>query len=315
MGRFLGIDIGGTNVSFGVVNEDFSLGLRENIVTADVKSPTELAAVILKKVKSEMKNGLDGVGIGAPSVNHRTDCIEYAPNLQWDDVVPIKEIFASAFNLPVSVMNDANAAALGEKMFGGARDLNNFAVVTLGTGVGMGLYLKGNLVLGSNSLAGEIGHVIIHRDGRERKTGLLGSLEAYIGRDGITQTAKEKLEFSSGGSVLQKFSPSDLTPQEIFLAARKEDPVAMEVVDAVTNDLAYALSMVVSITDVGTIFLTGGITRSGNILKRKTEKYLKSYILPNFRDKVEIRISELNEINGGILGAAAVARTAFQGVK
>jgi len=315
MGKFLGIDIGGTNVSFGVVNEDFSMGISENIPTADIKTPEELVAKIHARMKSELKNGLEGIGIGAPSVNHQTQQIEYAPNLAWGDIVPVKDLFASTFNLPVSVMNDANAAALGEKIFGGAKELDNFAVVTLGTGVGLGLFLNGSLYYGNNGLAGEIGHVIIRRDGREGKTGLLGSLEAYVGRDGIIETAKEKLEFSSGGSVLQKFSPSDLTPQEIFLAARKEDPVAIEVVDAVTNDLAYALAMIVNILDVGTIFLTGGITRSGNILKRKTEKYLKGYVLPNLRDKVEIRISELNEINGGILGAAAVARTGFETVK
>lgn len=308
MSRFLGIDIGGTNISYGIVNEEFEFDFSDNIPTSGVETPEQLADLIYDAVKSEFKTGIDGIGIGAPSYNHQTEQMEYPPNIKWGDIIPIKQIFESKFELPVAVMNDANAAAIGEKHFGGAMELDNFAVVTLGTGVGLGLFVDGNIFYGTNGLAGEIGHVVIHPEGREWGSGILGCLEAYVGKEGIVLTAKEKLEFSSGGSSLQSFPPSDLTPSEIFMAARKEDPVALEVVDSVTNDLAYALSMLVNIMDIGTIFLTGGITHSGNILKRKTEKYLKSYVLPNLRDKVDLRISELNEVNGGILGAAAVIK-------
>ena len=312
MSKFLGIDIGGTNISFGVVNEDCEFELSGNIETDKIATAEQLVELIQKKVKSEFKGNLAGIGIGAPSVNHRTGNIEFAPNMNWGDVVPIRQLFETAFTIPVVVMNDANAAAIGEKEHGGAKNLDNFAVITLGTGVGLGLFLNGEIYTGENGLAGEIGHIVIRPGGRECKSGVMGCLEAYIGKNGIIQTAKEKLEFSSGGSMLQKYSPSDLTPAEIFMAARKEDPVALEVMDSVTEDLAFGLSMLVNILDIGTIFLTGGVTQSGNILRRKTEKNMKSMVLPNLRDKFELKISELNEKNGGILGAAAVARTQLE---
>jgi glucokinase len=160
-------------------------------------------------------------------------------------------------------------------------------------------------VLGKNGLAGEIGHSIIQREGRECKCGNHGCLETYVAKDGIVSTAKEKLEFSSGSSVLNLIQPSDLTPTEIFKAARKEDPVALEVVDSVGKDLAFAISNLMNILDLECVFLAGGISSNGNLLKRKIEKHLKGYLLPNLHDKSQVRISILNQQNSGILGAVA----------
>ena len=311
MSKFLGIDIGGTNVSFAVVDENAEFSVEGSFLTSDFDSAEALADKIYAEVKGELKSGLEGIGIGAPSVNNSTQQIEYAPNLKWGDIIPIQDIFAEKFELPVVVTNDANAAALGEKYFGGAKELDNFAVLTLGTGIGLGLFINGEVVYGSNGLAGEIGHTVAQIDGRECGCGKFGCLETYIAKDGIIRTAKERLEFSSGGSLLQKLSPSDITPEEIFKAARKEDPVSLEVVDDVTKFLAVAISDLIHILDVPSIFLSGGIAKNGNILKRKTDKYLKSFVLPNMRDKVELKISELNEMNGAVLGAAGLARKQF----
>ncbi|UKN02075.1 ROK family protein [Paracrocinitomix mangrovi] len=308
MSYFLGIDIGGTNVDFGVVNSSGEILFESTLQTSDFTTAEELAATINMAVKSNFKDKLSAIGIGAPSVNRETEEIEYAPNLNWGEIIPIKTIFEEQFELPVSVENDANAYAKGIQVFGEGKDLNNFAVVTLGTGVGLGSVINSAVVSGNNGLAGELGHMVVHREGRECNCGNLGCLEAYVGAEGIVTTAKEKLEFSSGGSALNAIQPSDLSPLEIFNAARKDDPVSLEVVDSVCHDLGFALSGLINLMDIENIFLTGGITHAGNILRRKTEKHLKNFVLPNLRNKVNLRITSLNQTGGGILGAVAIIK-------
>ncbi|MGB1102075.1 MAG: ROK family protein [Crocinitomicaceae bacterium] len=306
MSNILGIDIGGTNVCYGVVAEDGEFLYQNSIKTSTVASAEDLAT----QIKSDLgkKHQISGIGIGAPSANEKTQSIEHAPNLDWDDIVPLKSIFENTFEINTFVINDANAAAMGEKFYGEAQDMDNFAVITLGTGIGLGTYINGSLLIGENGLAGELGHTVVRRDGRECNCGKLGCLETYIAKDGIVKTAKEKLEFSHGGSMLQSISPSNLTPTEIFTAARREDPVSIEVVDSVTRDLAFAISNLINILDPACVFLTGGIAKNGNLLKRKTEKHLKSFVLPNLRDKSSVKISSLNDKNSGILGAVAAFR-------
>lgn len=305
MSNYLGVDIGGTNVAFGIVDDNGEIKYENSLETANFATAEAMAAKIAEKVKSNFKEALTAVGVGAPSVNTESEVIEMAPNLNWGEIVPIKEIFAQQFKIPVHVVNDANAYAIGVKVFGEGKPLDNFAVITLGTGVGLGTFINGQLVSGSNGLAGEIGHFVVHQEGRECKCGNLGCLESYVGAAGIVTTAKEKLEFSSGGSALNGFQPSDLSPLEIFNAARKDDPVALEVVDSVCHDLGYALSGLVNLLDIENIFLTGGIANSGNILRRKTEKHLKNYVLPNLRGRLNLKITTLNQNGGGILGAVA----------
>ncbi|WP_066759229.1 ROK family protein [Crocinitomix algicola] len=303
MSTYLGVDIGGTNVCYGISNADGEILYENSFKTDSFKTADELVSKIHSDLKR--KQPLAGIGIGAPSVNERTQCIEFAPNLNWGDIVPIQKIFQEKFDIETVAVNDANAAAIGEKTYGDAPEMKNFGVITLGTGIGLGLYINNEVVIGANGLAGELGHSIIRPDGRECKCGNLGCLETYIAKEGIVRTAKEKLEFSSGGSLLNNISPSELSPTEIFKAARKEDPVALEVVDLVTKDLAFAISNLVNILDLECVFLTGGIAKNGNLLKRKTEKHLKTLILPNLRDKSFIKISSINDKNSGVLGAIA----------
>jgi len=303
MSNYLGIDIGGTNICYGIVNAEGEFLYENTIKTETVETAEALADQIYKDVKKKAK--FVGIGIGAPSVNEKTQSIEFAPNLNWGDIISLDEIFNTKFDLEVNAVNDANAAAIGEKCYGEATEMENFAVITLGTGIGLGMYINNNLVTGSNGLAGELGHTVVRRDGRECNCGNFGCLETYIAKDGIVRTAKEKLEFSSGGSMLNNISPSDLSPTEVFKAARKEDPVSLEVVDTVTSDLAFAISYLINILDLECVFLSGGISKNGNLLKRKTEKHLKMHVLPNLRDKSLLKISSLNEKNSGILGAVA----------
>jgi glucokinase len=308
MSNFLGIDIGGTNVAYGIVASDFGIKYEASLKTKNAASAEALAELIYQDLKSNYKGSMDGIGIGAPSVNCRTQQIEYAPNLKWGEIIPLKEIFEAKFKKDVTLVNDANAAAIGEKHFGDARGIDNFAVVTMGTGIGLGIYINGSLYTGDNGMAGELGHTIIHMDGRECKCGNMGCLETYIGKKGIVKTAKEKLEFSSGGSYLHTISPSAMTPLEIFKAAKKEDPVALEVVDSVARDLGFALANLANILDIENIYLCGGVAKSGNHFRKKAEKHMRVYILPNIRDKVKIKISELNDKHGAVLGAAAAIR-------
>jgi len=308
MNNFLGIDIGGTNVVYGIVSEEFGLNYQSSLKTKTIQTANELADVIFNDLKSNYKGNIDGIGIGAPSVNCKTQQIEFAPNLKWGEIIPLKEIFETKFKKEVTLLNDANAAAIGERYFGDAKDLDNFVVVTLGTGIGLGIYINGQLYTGDNGMAGELGHLIIHRDGRECGCGNLGCLETYVGKKGIIKTAKEKLEFSSGGSYLNTISPSQITPLEIFKAAKKEDPVALEVVDIIAKDLGYALAHLVNLLDIENIYLFGGVAKSGNMFRKRTEKYMRIYTLPNIHDKVKLKISDLNEKHGAVLGAAAAIK-------
>ncbi|MFT4601105.1 MAG: glucokinase [Arenicella sp.] len=308
MNNFLGIDIGGTNTAFGIVNDEGEMLYSTNLSTKDYETIEALAEAVKKDLAAHTKESFQGIGIGAPSVNRETGNIEFAPNLDWGEIVQLKEVFEKVFAEEIVVLNDANAAALAEKHFGDAAELDHYAVITLGTGVGMGTVINGQLMEGANKLAGELGHFVVRRAGRECNCGNLGCLETYTGAAGIALTAKEKLEFSSGGSVLTNLPPSDLTPLEIFNAARKDDPVSLEVIDSVCHDLGYALSAMINLLDIENIYITGGIAHSGNILRRKIEKHLKSYVLPNLRSKISLKISTLNQTGAGILGAVAAIK-------
>lgn len=309
MSTYLGIDIGGTNVVYGIVNGEFGFKYQSSLKTKNVQTPEELASLIFEDLKTNYKGKIDGIGIGAPSVNCQTQQIEYAPNLnKWGDIIPLKSIFEKQFNNTVTLINDANAAAIGEKHFGDARNLENFAVVTLGTGIGLGIFVNGKLFTGDHGMAGELGHIVMRLDGRECNCGNTGCLETYIGKKGIIKTTKEKLEFNSGGSLLHEISPSAITPLEVFKAAKKEDPVALEVVDLVAKDLGYALALMINLFDLENVYLAGGVAKSGNILRKRTEKYMRLFTLPNIRDKVKLKISEINDKHGAVLGAAAAIK-------
>lgn len=309
--NYLGIDLGGTNIEIGIVNPTNEIIYSNSFKTNDFETAEDCCNAIYNDLKENNKHPLQGIGIGAPSVNYYTQQIENAPNLSWGDIVPIAKIFEAKFDLRTTVINDANAAALGEWKFGGAQGFNNFALITLGTGVGIGLVINGEIYHGSTGLGGEFGHICIDRhNGRECKCGNYGCLESYIGREGILKTAKQKIEFSSGGTHLNKIIPSELACKDIFKFARKEDPVAVDIVDTISKDLGYAISILANGMDLDDFFLFGGIANEGNFLKKKTLKVLKEYLFPAFKGKVNINISQLLEDNAAILGVADLAKEA-----
>jgi glucokinase len=309
--NYLGIDLGGTNIEIGIVDSENQIIYENSFKTEDFSTAEECSQFIFKDLKENNTLSFEGIGIGAPSVNYYNQRIENAPNLNWGEIVEIATIFESTFNLKTTVINDANAAALGEWKFGGAKGFKNFAVITLGTGVGIGLVLNGKIYHGATGLGGEFGHICMERrNGRECRCGAYGCLEAYIGKEGILKTAKQKIEFSSGGTHLNKIIPSELTSKDIFKFARKEDPVAVDIIDAIANDLGYAISLLSNALDLDDFFLFGGIAKEGNFIKKKTIKVLKQYLFPSFKGKVNLQISELINNNAAILGAANLAREA-----
>ncbi len=307
--NYLGIDLGGTNIEIGIVNAENEIIYTNSFKTDIFLTPKDCSEAIFNDLKENTKHTISGIGIGAPSVNFFTQNIENAPNLKWDEVIPLAEIFETTFNVKTTLINDANAATLGEWKFGGAKDLNNFALITLGTGVGIGLVLNGKIYNGANGLGGEFGHICIDRNnGRECGCGGHGCLEAYIGKKGIIQTAKQKIEFSSGSSKLHNFIPSEIKSKDIFKFARKEDPVAVDIVDSISRDLGYGISVLANSLDLSQIFLFGGLAKEGNFIKKKTLKAMKPYLMPNIKEHINLQISELNEENPAILGAAYLAK-------
>ena len=218
---YLGIDIGGTNIEIGIVDSENQIIYTNQFKTADFLTADECCIHIYSDLKENFNLDFKGIGIGAPSVNYNTQQIEHSPNLFWGETVELASIFKAKFEINTIVINDANAAAIGEWKFGGAKDLENFALITLGTGVGIGLVLNNKIYHGSSGLGGEFGHICIDRqNGRECGCGAYGCLEAYIGKAGIIKTAKQKIEFSSGGTHLNKIIPSELTAKDIFKFAR-----------------------------------------------------------------------------------------------
>jgi len=309
--NYLGIDLGGTNIEIGIVNADNEIIYTQSFKTKDFETAEACCDAIFNDLNKNTKESFNAIGIGAPSVNYFSQQIENAPNLNWGEIIPIAKIFEDKFDVLTTAVNDANAAALGEWKFGGAKDCSNFALITLGTGVGIGLIINDEIYHGASGLGGEFGHIIINRkNGRECKCGNYGCLEAYVGKNGIIQTAKQKIEFSSGGTHLDKIIPSELVCKDIFKFARKEDAVAVDIIDTIAEDLGYGISLLANSLDLNNFYLFGGIANEGNFLKKKTLKVVKNYISPIYKNKININISELLDVNAAILGAAYLARKA-----
>ncbi len=308
--NYLGIDIGGTNVAYGIINSNNEIIYSNSFKTATFSTAKACSEAIYDDIINKAKLKIQAIGIGAPSVNYFSQCIENAPNLNWEgDIIPLKDIFEETFEITTKVINDANAAAYGEWIYGGAKNMETFAMITLGTGVGVGLVLNGDIYHGSNGTGGEFGHICIDRNnGRDCNCGNYGCLETYIGKEGILKTAKQKIEFGSGITQLTKITPSELSAKDIFKLARKEDPVAVDIVAAITKDLAYSISLITNTLDINNVFLFGGIAKEGNFLKKRTLKDLKPFLTKELREIINLQVSELIDENPAILGAAHMVK-------
>ncbi len=309
----IGIDIGGTNTVFGIVDHRGDILYRGAISTKKHETPeaflTELHEAILPAI--EQVGGAEhirGIGIGAPNGNYYKGTIEYAPNLRWKGVIEMANLVAEKFGLPAALTNDANAAAVGEMIYGAAKGMKDFIMITLGTGVGSGIVANGQLIYGHDGFAGELGHTIIIPDGRLHwGTNAKGSLEAYASATGVALTAKEMLQQNEGVNSLLRNTPvEEIDSRIVYDCAIQGDKIANEVYEFTGKILGLALANFVMFSSPSAIILFGGMTKAGDLILKPTRKHMEENLLPIFQNKVKLIFSELKEADAAILGASAL---------
>lgn len=307
----LGIDIGGTNTKYGFVNHRGEILEKGRIRTDEYEKVEDFIDALYQKISPLMKKHsnqtrLDGIGVGAPNANYYTGTIEQAPNLRWKGIIPFAELMTKKFGLPCKMTNDANAAALGEMMFGAARGMKDFIMMTLGTGVGSGIVSGGSLIYGHDGFAGELGHTIIKPGGRKHwSTGSEGSLEAYASATGIAITAK-KMRAEFPDSMLNQYPEEEINSKVVHECAKKGDPTAIEVFRYTGQKLGEALANFVMFSSPEAILLFGGVIKAGDFILKPTKLHMERNLFPIFRNKVKLVFSELDEADAAILGASAL---------
>lgn len=308
----IGIDIGGTGTKFGIVDRVGNVLFSSEMSTrkhAEVESFIDelynhLADLI---AKAGGIGRMKGIGVGAPNGNYYTGTIEYAPNLPWKGIIPLAKMIEDKFKLPVTLTNDANAAAIGEMMYGAAKGMNDFIMITLGTGVGSGIVANGKLVYGHDGFAGELGHTIIIPDGRMHDgTGKKGSLESYASATGVRLTTLELLEKSDQPSWLRNVPVDEIDSKKVYDAAMEGDELAKEIFEYTGKILGLALANFVMFSSPEAIVLFGGLTKAGDLILKPTRESMEDNLIQVFQNKVKILVSHLKESDAAILGASAL---------
>ncbi|MFY7964004.1 MAG: ROK family protein [Chitinophagaceae bacterium] len=308
----LGIDIGGTNTVFGIVDHRGDIQYRGAISTKKHETIEayidELYQAVLPAIEQVggIRN-IRGIGIGAPNGNYYKGTIEYAPNLNWKGIVPLTELITDKFKLQSALTNDANAAAVGEMMYGAAKGMKDFIMITLGTGVGSGIVANGNLILGHDGFAGELGHNIVIPNGRQHwGTNAKGSLEAYCSATGVKITAIEMLENSNEDSLMRNYAKEEIDSRVVYDCAIQSDKIANEVYEFTGEILGKALANFIMFSSPEAIILFGGLCKAGDLILNPTKKAMEQNLLPIFQNKVKLLFSELKEADAAVLGASAL---------
>jgi glucokinase len=308
----IGVDIGGTNTKYGIVNHRGEIVEKGEIRTEGYARVEDYVDALYKTLSPIIKihaseGKIKGIGIGAPNGNYYTGTIEYAPNLQWKGIIPVTKLITAKFGLPSSLTNDANAAAVGEMTYGAARGMRDFIMITLGTGVGSGIVANGQLVYGHDGFAGELGHTIIRHGGRKHwSTKLDGSLEAYCSATGIAITARELLEQNTEESYLRRWKPEEIDSKIVYECAIKGDKIAQQVYQFTGQILGEALANFIMFSSPEAIVLFGGVIKAGDLILNPTREHMEKNLLPIFQNKVKLVFSELEEADAAILGASAL---------
>lgn len=309
----VGIDIGGTGTKFGIVDRVGNVLFSSEISTKKHKEVDSFIDELHDSLEPLMKKAggagrIKGIGVGAPNGNFYTGTIEYAPNLPWKGIIPLAKLIEDKFKLPVTLTNDANAAAIGEMMYGAAQGMRDFIMITLGTGVGSGIVANGQLIYGHDGFAGELGHTIVIPDGRIHEgTGKFGSLESYASATGVRLTALETLEKTSEPSLLRKVPKDQMDSKAVFEAAIQGDKVALEIFEYTGKILGLALANAVMFSSPEAIILFGGLTKAGELILKPTRAHMEANLIQVFQNKVKILVSHLKESDAAILGASALA--------
>lgn len=307
----IGLDLGGTNSVFGIVDARGNIVVTTAIKTQAypdfddyVKASVDALMPIIDTVGGIEK--IKALGIGAPNGNYYNGTIEYAANLVWQGVVPIAKKFEEALGIPVIVTNDANAAAVGEFTYGVARGMKNFIMITLGTGVGSGIYINGQLVLGCDGLAGELGHLTVIPGGRTCGCGRKGCLETYCSATGVARTAREYLDKRDTPSLLRDIKPEDITSFEVYKAAVAGDELAKEIFEVTGSMLGEACANFALFCSPEAFIFMGGLTKAGDLLMKPLQKAYDEHVLSVYKGKAKLMLSGLKDSETAVLGASAL---------
>ncbi len=300
----LGIDIGGTNSAYGLVDNLGNIAYETSIPTTNFDQAEDLVLAIFNDLQQrDLIDSIIGISIGAPNGNHFTGNIEYAPNLKWKGIIPLAKLFQEKFNKPSQLTNDANAAAIGEKLFGNAKDLANFVTITLGTGLGSGIIIDNKIVYGEEGFAGEFGHIRVIPNGRICGCGRKGCLETYASSTGVKRSIQELDSINKSSSILLNIEHPEAI--DVFEAAKNGDLFSNEIIEFTAQILGSSLADFACFSNPKAYVLFGGIAQSGEKFAERVKFYLEESLLSIFKNKIEIRISSLHDKNAAILGAAA----------
>lgn len=310
----IGLDLGGTNSVFGIVDSRGDIKATTSIKTqgygdnaeAYVDACVEALQLIIDQVGGIEK--IKAMGIGAPNGNYYNGTIEFAPNLEWghNGIVPLAKMFSDRLGIPVALTNDANAAAIGEMTYGVARGMKNFIVLTLGTGVGSGIVINGQLVYGSDSFAGELGHVIVKENGRLCGCGRKGCLEAYCSATGVARSAREFLANSDEPSLLRDIDPEKITSYDVSVAAGKGDKIANEIYQYTGKILGEACANFATFCSPEAFIFFGGLVKAGDLIMNPIKKAYDESVLKVYQGKAKFLVSGLDGSSAAVLGASAV---------
>ena len=309
----IGLDMGGTNSVFGIVDQRGNIKSQTVISTKaypDFKDYVKAAYEALQPALDQVGGiqNIRAMGIGAPDANYYTGNIENAANLAWKGIVPCAQLFEEVFGIPVRVTNDANAAAMGEMTYGVARGMKNFIMITLGTGVGSGIVVDGRVVYGSDGFAGELGHFVIDHSDNARSCGCgrKGCLEAYTSATGVARTAREFLEHSSEACLLRDLVADEITSYDVFKAAEKGDKLALDIFNYTGRILGTACADFATFCSPEAFVFFGGLTKAGEYLMQPLRKAYEENILFLYKNEAKLLISALNGSEAAVLGASAL---------
>lgn len=311
----IGLDLGGTNSVFGIVDQRGQVLATNAIKTQSYKTVEDFVDAgieVLKPIIAKVGgiSQIKAMGIGAPNGNFYRGTIEYAPNLVWahEGIVPLAKMFSDRLGIPVGLTNDANAAAIGEMQYGVARGMKNFIMITLGTGVGSGIVINGQMVYGIDGFAGELGHVTMVRgnEGRLCGCGRKGCLEAYCSATGVARTARELLETSSEPSLLREMNPEEITSLDVSIAAGKGDKLALDIFNFTGDMIGAACADFASFSSPEAFVFFGGLTKAGDLLMNPIIAAYDKYVMPVFKGKAKFLVSSLDDASAAVLGASAI---------
>ncbi len=307
----VGMDIGGTNTVFGIVDSRGNVLTTDSVKTQSYAQIEDYVKAVCGKLQPMIdsmggKDKIKGMGVGAPNGNYYNGTIEFAPNLPWRGIIPLASLFEEALGIPTALTNDANAAAIGEMTYGAARGKKDFIMITLGTGVGSGIVINGQLVYGHDGFAGELGHVIVCRDGRPCGCGRKGCLETYCSATGVARTAREFLVARSEPSLLRSIPAEEIASKDVYDAAVKGDKLAQDIFEFTGRILGEALANYIAFSSPEAIVLFGGLAKSGDYIIKPVKKAIDDNILKIYEGKTKLLISELKDADAAVLGASAL---------